>query len=57
MAARIVAVERTLLLFRLRQAGIQVVDWQVDRPFDQVLHAALARMPLWSRFMGMGQVR
>jgi uncharacterized protein (DUF58 family) len=57
MAARIVAVERTLLLFRLRQAGIQVVDWQVDRPFDQVLHAALGRIPLWSRSMGTGQVR
>jgi uncharacterized protein (DUF58 family) len=56
MAARIVTVERTLLLFRLRQAGIQVVDWQVDRPFDQVLHGALARMPLWSRSLVRGSV-
>jgi uncharacterized protein (DUF58 family) len=57
MAARIVTLERMLLLFRMRQAGIQVVDWQVDRPFDQVVHTALARVTRWSRNVGLEQLR
>ena len=37
---------------KLQQAGIQVVDWQMDRPFAQVLHASLDRMPHWFRAVG-----
>ena len=53
LAARIARLERTLLLRELRQAGIQVVDWQVDQPFDQVVHASLGRLPLWFRAIGV----
>jgi uncharacterized protein (DUF58 family) len=49
LAARIVTVERTLLKRRLQQVGIQVVDWQVDQPFDQAIHVALGRRPRWFR--------
>jgi uncharacterized protein (DUF58 family) len=53
LAARIVRVERTLLQRKLQQAGIQVVDWRVDQPFDQVIHASLGRMPHWFRAVGV----
>jgi uncharacterized protein (DUF58 family) len=53
LAARIVGVERALLFRKLQQAGIQVVDWQVDKPFDQVVHASLGRVPHWFRAVGM----
>ncbi len=53
LAADIVRVERTLLLRELQRAGIQVVDWQVDRPFDQTVHAALGRVPQWYRAVGL----
>jgi uncharacterized protein (DUF58 family) len=53
LAARIVRLERTLLQRKLQQAGIQVVDWRVDQPFDQVIHASLGRMPHWFRAVGV----
>ena len=53
LAARIARLERVLLLRKLRQAGIQVVDWQVGKPFDQAVHASLGRMPHWFRAVGM----
>ena len=53
LAARVVRVERALLQRKLQQAGVQVVDWQVDRPFDQVLHASLGRVPQWFRGIGV----
>jgi uncharacterized protein (DUF58 family) len=56
LAARIVSLQRALLLLKLRQAGIQVVGWQVHKPFDQVLHGALGRAPQWFRALGWEQV-
>jgi uncharacterized protein (DUF58 family) len=53
LAARIALLERTLLLRKLRRAGIQVVDWQVDQPFDRVVHASLDRTPQWLRAVGV----
>lgn len=35
LAARIVQLERGLLVRNLKRAGVQVVDWDVDQPFDQ----------------------
>ena len=49
LAARIVHLERALLLRKLRHAGIQVVDWQVDQPFDQAVHTSLSRAQNWFR--------
>jgi uncharacterized protein (DUF58 family) len=43
LAVRLARVERRLLLQRLRQGGVITVDWQVDRPLDAVLYAALQR--------------
>ncbi len=39
MAVRIARLERLLLLQPLRQAGIQVLDWDVSAPFDQAVQA------------------
>jgi hypothetical protein len=54
LAARIADLERALLRQRLQQAGIQVVDWQVEKPFDQAVHAHLGRVPHWFRVVGAG---
>jgi uncharacterized protein (DUF58 family) len=53
MAGRIARIERTLLLRRLRQAGVWVVDWPVTRPLDQALAMALGRTPQWFRNVQM----
>ena len=52
LAARIARLERELQLRYLRRAGVQVVDWRVDQPFDRVIHATLARTPQWHRAVG-----
>jgi uncharacterized protein (DUF58 family) len=44
LAARIVRVERELMRRKLQQAGIQLLDWPVDQPFDRVVHASLSRV-------------
>ena len=44
VAARLANLERQLLLARLRQADIRVVDWPVETPFEYAAHAALSRM-------------
>lgn len=41
-AVRIARVERALLISKLRQAGIQVFDWDVRLPFDRALGANMA---------------
>lgn len=43
LAARIVRMERGLMLKRIQRAGIQVMDWNVAQPFDQAARRALAR--------------
>jgi uncharacterized protein (DUF58 family) len=53
VAARIVRVERVMRLRQLQQAGIRIVDWQVDQPFDQAVHASLGRVPNWFRNVGV----
>jgi uncharacterized protein (DUF58 family) len=55
LAARIAHLERVLLLRRMQRAGIQVVDWQVERPFNQVVHTALVRLPHLWRTIGVGR--
>lgn len=53
LGGRIARVERTVLLQRLRQAGIQVLDWPVERPLDAVARAALTHAPSWYRAVGV----
>ena len=43
LAARIVRLERNLLLGRLRRAGLQVVEWNVSQSFDQAVKSAVGR--------------
>lgn len=43
LALRITRVERELMLRLLRRVGIQVINWQVDRPFANVMRTALVR--------------
>jgi len=52
LAGRMVAMERTLLLQKARRAGIQVLDWDVSEPFDQVVKRMLSRPPAWLRAVG-----
>jgi uncharacterized protein (DUF58 family) len=56
LATRIAHLERTLLLRRLLQAGVAVVDWPVDKPLDQAIYARLGRVPQWLRFAGVAGV-
>ena len=44
-AVRMLQVERRLILRQLRQVGVQVVNWDVTHPFDQVIRDALAQRP------------
>jgi uncharacterized protein (DUF58 family) len=48
-ASRVAAAERMFNLQRLKRAGIQVVDWDVDQPLDAVIRTSLARQPAQSR--------
>ncbi len=43
VAARLADLERQLLLAKLRQADIRVVDWPVEMPFEYAAHTALGR--------------
>ncbi|MDX1522210.1 MAG: DUF58 domain-containing protein, partial [Anaerolineae bacterium] len=45
LAIRMAQLERNLLLDQLRQAGIQVMDWDAEIPFEQAAQAALSRVP------------
>ena len=51
-AARILRLERDLLLKHLRRAGIQTLDWDVSQPFDQVVRHSLSRAPQQLRALG-----
>lgn len=53
LASRILHARRAVVRRGLQQAGIQLVDWQVDRPFDQVLHGSLGRVPQWFRAVSL----
>ncbi len=43
LAARLARIERALMLQKLRQAGIQVLDWNIHTPLNQAIHVALSR--------------
>ncbi len=51
-AARVVRMERDLLLGQLRRAGIQIMNWDVFQPFDQAVRHSLGRPPQWLRAVG-----
>jgi uncharacterized protein (DUF58 family) len=49
LALRIARLERRILMRGLRQSGVQVVEWQVDKPFFQSARYALSRLPVGFR--------
>lgn len=52
MAARIVSMERALLLQRVRRAGVQVLDWNIHQPFDLAVQKNLGHPPGWLQAIG-----
>ena len=52
LAARIIRMERNMLLMRLQHSGIQTVDWDVSLPLDRVLESRLGRPPAWHNATG-----
>jgi uncharacterized repeat protein (TIGR01451 family) len=50
LATRILSVERQMMLQKIIQGGIRVVNWDVAQPFDQVV-GTLSRFPSMSRAM------
>jgi uncharacterized protein (DUF58 family) len=56
-AARILSMRRRITLQRLQHAGVQVVDWDVTYPFEQVVESALSRPPSFMRAIGVGDVK
>lgn len=51
-AARVIRLERELLLGQLRRAGIQILSWDTSQPFDQAVRHSLGRPPQWLRAVG-----
>jgi uncharacterized protein (DUF58 family) len=51
-AARILRLERDLLIKQLRRAGIQTLDWDVSHPFDQAMRHSLSRTPQHMQAVG-----
>ena len=52
LAARVIQLERRLLVQKIQRAGIQVLDWDVSIPFDLVVKRRLSRPPAWMRAVG-----
>lgn len=44
-AYRIASSERDMMLRRVRQSGVQVVNWQVDQPLESVVRESLTHQP------------
>jgi hypothetical protein len=51
LAGRVVHMERRMALNRLLHAGIQIVEWNVEKPFDQAVSPYLSR-PLLGQYVG-----
>jgi uncharacterized protein (DUF58 family) len=52
IASRVISMERKLLFQRVQHAGIQVLEWDVRDPFDQVVKRKLSHPPAWMRAVG-----
>ena len=52
LAARVIQMERALLLQKIQGASIQVLDWNVAEPFDLVVKRKLSHPPAWLRAVG-----
>jgi uncharacterized protein (DUF58 family) len=43
LAARVIRMERELMIRRIQRAGVQVYEWNVSQPFDQAAHRFFGR--------------
>jgi uncharacterized protein (DUF58 family) len=53
LGLRLAHLERDLLLRQLRQAGVQVFNWDVQVPFDQAMYLPLSRLLPWYHSLGV----
>jgi uncharacterized protein (DUF58 family) len=51
LAFRLSIIERTLLIRRLKRAGIDVIDWQVNYSLDQVVHRSIRKHAAGDRIL------
>jgi len=51
LALRMAIIERTLLIRRLKRAGINVIDWQVDYSLDQVISRSVRKHSAGDRIL------
>jgi hypothetical protein len=47
--------ERMMLINKLQHAGVQILDWNIEHPFDQVMKRRLGPPPPLLRAIG-GQI-
>ena len=47
LAARIIGMERRMFMLKLKRAGIQALDWDVNQPLDRLVKSHLGRPPAW----------
>jgi hypothetical protein len=52
LAGRVVRMERELLIKKLQHAGVQVLDWNVVHPLDQMMKHRLGPPPALLRAIG-----
>ena len=52
LAARVIRMERALPLRKLKRAGVQVLDWNIDQPLNKVVQRELSRVPAWLQMYG-----
>lgn len=47
LAARIIGMERRMFMLKLKRAGVQALDWDVNQPLDRLIKSHLGRPPAW----------
>ena len=54
LSKRVLRLQRETMLREMRHMGIQVVNWDTTKPFEQVAYAALSRPPVWMHAIQRG---
>jgi uncharacterized protein (DUF58 family) len=44
-------IERTLMIRKLKRAGIQVIDWQIDHALDREVYQSIRQQPTGQRIL------
>ena len=51
LSIRLAMIERTLMIRKLKRAGIQVIDWQIDHSLDQEVSQSIRQQPAGQRIL------